>query len=298
MPSDHPHAHTTRMMRFSLGASVSDTNAGTVNQAFAHHTSGARMGISPESGNHRLEVRFGPVHKQVAAPVERPVVEGAQGWAVGSLVQAVVRVPSAVDCLQSRQVVVKANVVAADGTAMLVRMGRVVVGRSRTRLRLPSSRKVTARLRWWAFSVPGAAARRAAGSRPWRQTEMKASNVRRDAVSAAACAHHRTRGWPRPCATVFTKHGNGRQSPGWFQGQTYRPGGRGGASGPQHMVGPLRPDPAGNRLPAPHRIEGDDASRKTQHAQQGRDGRDCVGLAGHHSPSRRQAHTGCMGASG
>ena len=161
---------------------------------------------------------------------------------------------------------------------MLVRMDHVVVGRPRTRLRLPSSRKVTTRLRWWAFSVPGAAARRAAGGRSWRQTEMKASNVHRDAVSAAACAHHRTRGWPRPCATVFTKHGNGRQSPGWFQGQTYRPGGRGGASGPQHMVGPLRPDPAGNRLPAPHRIEGDDASRKTQHAQQGRDGRDCVGL--------------------
>ena len=49
----------------------------------------------------------------------------------------------------------------------------------------------------------------------------------------------------------------------------------------QHVVGPLLPDLACNRLLAAHGIEGYDAALQAQHAQQFRDGRACVGLVVH-----------------
>ena len=45
----------------------------------------------------------------------------------------------------------------------------------------------------------------------------------------------------------------------------------------QHVVGPLLPDLARDRLLAAHGIEGNDAARQAQHVQQLRDGRDFVG---------------------
>ena len=57
----------------------------------------------------------------------------------------------------------------------------------------------------------------------------------------------------------------------------------------QHVVGPLLPDLACNRLLAAHGIEGYDAALQAQHAQQFRDGCDFVGLVIHRGLGQHQA---------